>query len=109
MGSRIQISSDEDIEIHYISPELFGETDSGSTEYIMAVLKRGDSGALYELNLTKDKAITQIAILGPDDLDKLEKLSTAKVIIRNEEGKKVWQSCQFLKPAKLNIVKVRTS
>ena len=128
VGSRIQISSDEDMEIQYISPELLGDTKwSGSvpvlfanvherknlsndfTNPIMAVLKRGDSGSIYELNLTKDEAITRIAILGSDTQSALKNLSTAKVIIRDVEGKKVWQSCQFLKPDRLNIVNIRTS
>lgn len=127
IGSLIQIySPEDDLDIQYILPiySSFDEIDLkkkingyygrigdsyNNLEPIMNITQGKGRGSLFEINLINDQPISRIAIYGPADPKGYKTLTTAKVIIRDEEGKRVWQSCQFLKPEPLNIVSVISS
>ena len=124
MGSRIQVHSpDDDLVIEYIIPRFssqypigeegssdgyyknFGDSYNG-LEPIMKVTQGDGMGSLYEIDLVNDQPISMIAIMSSANENDYKKLDSAKVVIRNEEGRKVWSSCQFLKPKQFNYVRV---
>lgn len=99
-GRHVYVAAPNDIEINYIS--VFA--DGMNSEPVMSVLKRGNDGALYTVDLEEDRRINRVAILGSDRPELYSQLTTAKVIIRNDEGRKVWQNCRELSAGKFTIV-----
>ena len=126
MGSKIQVHSPVDnLVIEYIIPRFSSQSpigeDGSDTGYykkfgasynglepIMSIIQGKGKGSVYEIDLVNDQPISMIAIMGSEHEKDYKKLDSAKVIIRNEEGKKVWMSCQFLKPQQFNYVRVVT-
>jgi hypothetical protein len=113
MGSKIQIHSPIDnLVIEYIIPHfsnqfLIDKTKStNGLNPILGITQNEGNGSLYEINLVNDQPISMVAIMGSDNEEEYKKLDTAKVVIRNEEGKKVWTSCSFLKPTQFNYIRV---
>jgi hypothetical protein len=126
MGSKIQVHSlDDTLLIEYIIPQFSSQAPIGEEgsvtgyykyfgasynglEPILSITQDKGKGSVYEIDLVNDQPISMIAIMGSEDEKEYKKLDTAKVIIRNEEGKKVWTSSQFLKPTQFNYVRVVT-
>lgn len=109
IGDSIQVYSYlNDLEINDIIPYFkkikksgFGNIGSlkNSNKYKFSKLYT-NKGSIYELKLNDSNLINKIEIISDD---KNKKLETTKVIIR-EEGIKKWQSPNFLKNEKRNVL-----
>jgi hypothetical protein len=108
MGSKIQVHSPVDnLLIKYIIPR-FSSQFTGCHELVSVMGSTQDEGqgSMYEIDLVNDRPISTIKIIGSEHEKDYKKLDSAKVIIRNEEGRKVWTSGEFLKPKQINYVRV---
>jgi len=124
MGKRIFITSPlDDLEIQYIIPRYssqveIGDNESGyhgkigdsynNLEPLLSVNQGKNMGSMFSIDLVDEQPITMIAIMGSALPAEYAKLDTAKVFIRDKEGQKVWQSCQFLLPKQFNYIRVAT-
>lgn len=76
----------------------------GFEEEPLMTVTRG-SGTSYSLDFGREVPIAGIMVFCEKPQNQ-QILQSAKVIIKDDDGKKVWQSCHFLKPQRLNMFKV---
>lgn len=122
MGKTIYVTSPlDDLDIQYIIPRYSSQLDVSDKEAgyygnigdsynnlepLLTIHQGNGQGSMFSIDLVDEQPINMIAIMGSYKQVDYTKLDTAKVYIRDKEGKKVWQSSHFLKPQQFNYVKV---
>jgi hypothetical protein len=124
-GKTIQIyTPEDDVEIQYILPRYSSQEKAkgdksandgyfgaigdsmNKIEPILQINQEQGKGSMFHINLGDEQPISEIAIMGSSVKSNYKKLSTAKVMIRDDEGKKVWQSCNYLLPQQFQVINV---
>jgi hypothetical protein len=97
---RVQ-STIDDLIVNYIFPHA-----DTAVEPTLRVVQGPGLGSLYEIKLDKEYKISKVSVTGSQDPKEFAKLSTAKIMIKNNLGENVWQSPSFLEPAYSNHVEL---